>query len=817
MPMQTNHAFSQRRRFFRRLALLAFRHLLLSACLLTLGRGAAIAQSTFIAYAVATNTPGNQTGLNAEPIGMDFDVANEIVVTRLGVFDAGSDGFAEGTVLTARLWDRSQSPPVQLVSIDFPATNPGELVGGSRFKPLGTPIHLVAGFQGTISADGWTDADTINNSFGNVANVVWTLNDGNGSILFVGSSRYGGAPGDYPGTADSGPAARFASATFEYQTTPPVLPGKPNVSVRNGDKQVVLYWPAVTVPAPAAKYRVNRGAAAAGPFTQVAEITETTYTDTNVINGTTYFYTVEGITAGDKIGPPSDAKAGTPYVLAANHVIAYFTPGNTVGNQAFGGSLGFDFDVQNPINVTRLGVFDSKSDGLKLPLTARIYNRDTQEELAAASFTPDDPGVLTEGMRFRDVSPAVHLDIGFHGVMEADGYGTEEPELNSGGDPRAIVWTLNDGNGSLQFVGSSRNAAFPGTFPDMLDAGPAARYAAGTFEFETLPPEVPGRPQVSIVQPFEDGKVTLNWPAITNPLPAAKYEVERTGPDGQAAKIGETTDSTYLDTAVKNGSNYCYRVRAVAAGGQLSQYSSQVCATPNPRMAGVAYIVPAGLAGNQALAGGAVGMDFDVAHPIKVTKLGVFDDGSDGLTMTLSAVLYDRATRKPLATLDFTTVNQGEPVDGSRFLPLGEPLVLDDGFQGSIVIWYSNGTTERLFNTFGTPDPTVADLRVFDGGSLLFVGAGRYGSAGQFPGTVDSGPVNRYAGATFAFEPVTVVERPVIQFVRNGDKLKLTWNGGGVLETVGILGGTWQNVAGAASGVELAISSGGSAFFRIHE
>src|SRR5207302_8161297 len=119
--------------------------------------------------------------------------------------------------------------------------------------------------------------------------------------------------------------------------------------------------------------------------------------------------------------------------------------------------------------------------------------------------------------------------------------------------------------------------------------------------------------------------------------------------------IGETIDLTYLDTTVKNGSNYCYRVRAVAAGGQLSQYSSQVCATPNPRMAGVAYIVPAGLAGNQALAGGAVGMDFDVARPIKVTKLGVFDDSSDGLTMTLSAVLYDRAARKALATLDFTT------------------------------------------------------------------------------------------------------------------------------------------------------------------
>src|SRR5438874_4185636 len=123
MPMQTDHPFSQRRRFSRRVALLAFRHLLFSMCLLTLGRDAAIAQSTFIAYAVPANTPGNQTGLNAEPIGMDFDVDNEIIVTRLGVFDAGSDDFADGTVLTARLWDRSQSPPAQLVSIDFPATN----------------------------------------------------------------------------------------------------------------------------------------------------------------------------------------------------------------------------------------------------------------------------------------------------------------------------------------------------------------------------------------------------------------------------------------------------------------------------------------------------------------------------------------------------------------------------------------------------------------------------------------------------------------------------------------------------------------------
>ena len=360
MQVRTNSAVSRCRRFYRCFALPDLRHLLFSACVLAPGAGTAIAQGTFIAYVVPSNTPGNQTGLNAEPIGMDFEVANEIIVTRLGVFDAGSDSFADGTVLTARLWDRSQSPPLQLASIDFSKDNPGELVGGSRFKPLGTPVHLAAGFQGTISADGWTDADTINNSFGSVANVLWTLNDGDGSILFVGSSRYGGTPGDYPGTADSGPAARFAAASFEYQTTPPVLPGKPNVSVRSGDKQVVLSWSAVTVPAPAAKYRVHRGGSADGPFTQLAEGTETTYTDTGLVNGTVYYYIVEGVTSGGRVGPASAVKAGAPYVLTANHFIAYFTPGNTPGNQAFGGSLGLDFDVQNPVIITRLGVFDNQ-------------------------------------------------------------------------------------------------------------------------------------------------------------------------------------------------------------------------------------------------------------------------------------------------------------------------------------------------------------------------------------------------------------------------------------------------------------------------
>ncbi len=717
------------------------------------------AQETIVAYQVPAETAQNQTGLETVAVGEDFDVANDIIVTKLGIFDSNSDGISEGAILTARLWDRAQSPPVQLASIDFDASSPGELVGGFRLKPLPEPIRLVAGFQGTIAGDGWTSTDSINNSHGNTANVLWTLHDGGGSILFVGTSRYGVGVGEYPGTADGGPAARFAAATFEFQTTPSIVPGKPIVSIRGGDQQIVLTWAAVTQPAAAAKYVVKRADTAAGPFVQVAEITETTYTDSGLANGAARSYIVEAVSAGGKAGPASDIKTAAAYLLATDRRIAYFTPASTPGNQSLLNPLGMGFDVQNPIVVTRLGVFDANSDGFSNPIDARIFDRDSQAVIAGVSFSPEDPGVLIEGMRFKPLDPPLRLEAGFKGLIEADGFLAPDPILNSNGNAANAIWTLHDGNASLVFVQMNLVGSIPGEYPLTVDGGPVARYAAGTFEYQVLPPTVVGTPQASVLRPFEDGVATLYWPAVTAPLPAAKYVIRRGASEsGPFTDLGETTDTIYRDTTVQNGSTYYYIVRAVATGGEFAE-SPVLTASPNPRRAGIAYLVPAGLAGNQPLGGSSVGMDFDVAKPIKVTKLGLFDDGGDGITMVLTAVLYDRATRKIIAQREFSPESQGELVDGSRFLPLDPPIVLDTGFQGSIVMWFSTGDSERLYNTFGTPNPDVADLRTFDGGSISFVGRSRYGSSGAFPATTDGGPVNRYAGATFEFEP-TAIDRP---------------------------------------------------------
>lgn len=772
------------------------------------------AQDTVIAYAVPAGTAGNQNF--GGTLGMDFDVNNPIIVKRIGVFDDNSDGLF--LTITAKLWDRSDPfNPVELISIDFSPEDPGELVGGSRFKPLPEPLRLEVGFQGTIHAEGYGAEERLRNVLSDPANIVWTTHDGNGSIAFVGGSRYGTTAQWYPNVVDAGPAARYAAGTFEYETTPPLAPGRPVVTIQPGDQQISLTWAAITQPAPAATYRVLRGSAAGGPFTQIAEVTEPSYLDTSLANGLVYFYVVRGVTAGGSEGPDSAVVSAAPYApLSANQRIAYLTPAGTAGNQNFNGALGMDFDVYNAIVVQQLGVFDDDSDGLKLPLTARIYNRETWEVVAELYFLPEDPGALIEGMRFKPLTPPLRLEPGFQGVIEADGYGADELVFNTGGRPDDVARVvMDDGNGSILFVGTGRNSVDPLLFPNTLDGGPANRYGAGTFLFETTAPTRPGLPVLQVLLPAEDARASLSWTEVTGPLAAAQYRLFRaTTADGPWTQITETPALSYQDTGLANGTQVFYKVVAVGAGGQTSPDSNIVTVTPNPRAAGIAYINPELQEGNQAF-GGSLGMHFDVARSIQITKLGVYDEYGDGiLNLPLHASIWNRQTQEKLAELDFTPESPGEPSGGSLFKTLPSPLVLSAGFQGTIMA-YGYGTEERLFNTGNRPED-VALLATFDGGSLLFVGTSAYSATpGDFPATPDGGPANRYAAGTFYFEP-RADEPPVLAISRSADKVKITWTGSGALEGAPAVTGPWTTVAGATSGIEL-VPSGASQFFRVKQ
>jgi len=760
-----------------------------------------------VAYVVSAGTAGNQAFGGV--LGMDFDVANPIVMTQIGVFDDNSDGLK--LPITAKLWDRSDpANPTVLETVEFTPEDPGTLVGGSRFKALAAPRSLGIGFQGTISAEGYGADERLRNTLGVIANRNWTVNDGAGSVVFVGGSRYGVTNGEYPGVADEGPADRYCAGTFEFETTPPLKPGAPSgLGIEPAAASLSLAWLPVTAPLPAAKYEVFRATSPTGEFVKVGEGTGTNYVDTTVTSAQLYCYRVRGLGAGGQVGVDSGRICATPAVLPAGQRLAYAVKAGIAGTQAFDGPLGMDFEVANAVLVTHLGVFDDGSDGLGRTLTVRLWDRtipDAPVEKASLEFTPESPGSALGGSRFKSLPSPVRLEPGFRGTISAENYGAEERLYNPG--PSLTVlrpWKVDSGSGSLVFVGSGRYGTVAAEYPGTADVGVPDRYGAGTFQYQMTALVNPGIPRMALSR--GDRVLKLSWGAVTEPAPAAKYRVFRSTVDGEPAQIAEIADLSYTDAAVTKGSEYCYSVVAVTEMGQAGLPSARSCLTAEAREPGVAYGIEAGTVGSQSF-GGALGMDFDVLHPIKVTRLGVFDDSSDGLFLPISARLYNRETKAVVAALEFTPEQPGDLIGGSRFKNLAAPVTLPAGFRGTIVA-SGYGGDERNGNG-------VAGRSVFSGGgSIDFVGVARYGvNPADFPDTPDSGPANRYAAGTFFFEPVA--EAPSVAIARSGARIRITWTGGGTLESATAVTGSWSAVPGAASGIEID-PTGAASFYRVRQ
>lgn len=146
---------------------------------------------------------------------------------------------------------------------------------------------------------------------------------------------------------------------------------------------------------------------------------------------------------------------------------------------------------------------------------------------------------------------------------------------------------------------------------------------------------------------------------------------------------------------------------------------------------------------------GPLGDDFTVgAQDIIVTKLGVFDDGANGLNRTITAYIYNfgGATPIPIGPIEFTTDNSSlDPVIPYRFRTLDSPVTLTAGASYSIVA-ENYGPTERNHNTNeGSPAPVFSS-------SGLTVGGGRYSSTqGSYPHITGTW---HFGVANFEYSPI---------------------------------------------------------------
>jgi len=90
----------------------------------------------------------------------------------------------------------------------------------------------------------------------------------------------------------AGESANSAQASATPMA-PGVVPAAPtNLTATPGDTQVSLTWSASSG---ATSYNVKRSGTSGGPYTQIAASTSTSFTDTALTNGTTYYYVVSAV------------------------------------------------------------------------------------------------------------------------------------------------------------------------------------------------------------------------------------------------------------------------------------------------------------------------------------------------------------------------------------------------------------------------------------------------------------------------------------------------------------------------------------------
>ncbi len=108
-------------------------------------------------------------------------------------------------------------------------------------------------------------------------------------------------------------AVVMADAVRFVSVAPPSIPDAPNgLNATPGNAQVSLSW---TASSGATSYNVKRSTTSGGPYTTIASPTGTSYTDTSVVNGTTYYYVVSAVNSAGESANSSQVSA-TPQAPA---------------------------------------------------------------------------------------------------------------------------------------------------------------------------------------------------------------------------------------------------------------------------------------------------------------------------------------------------------------------------------------------------------------------------------------------------------------------------------------------------------------------
>jgi fibronectin type 3 domain-containing protein len=320
-----------------------------------------------------------------------------------------------------------------------------------------------------------------------------------------------------------------------------------------GNTQVSLSWTSSVL---ALSYNVKRATVSGGPYTTIATgVTATSYNDSGLTNGTTYYYVVTAVDSAGESNPSNQSFAtptppqpnavrinsgGTAYSGTIGSFIAdtYFTSGTTVnrGNIAIAGT-----NDPTLYRTLRYGT----TFGYSIPLVNGTYTLNLH-------FA--ETGGSSSGQRKFNVSVNGNLWL-----SNLDVY------AQAGGASKALIKSVQVGitNGQLDL---SFNTAI-------------TNVNAFVNAIEVIPQSTPPSAPTNLAGTPGDATVSLTW---TGSAGATSYSVKRgvaTGGPYTTLATGVTTTNYTDSNGLVNGQTFYYVVTASNSSGE-SGNSNQAAVTP---------------------------------------------------------------------------------------------------------------------------------------------------------------------------------------------------------------------------------------------
>ncbi len=372
-----------------------------------------------------------------------------------------------------------------------------------------------------------------------------------------------------------------SSDTTLVSATPLATPDTPvSLTASAGNAQVQLSW---TPSARATGYSVNRATISGGPYTSVATgVTASSYTDTGLVNGTTYYYVVSATGVGGE-SPNSLQVSATPVAAPTAPSGLSATAGNaqvSLGWNAVGGATTYQVFrsttdgtfSSTPLATTTATTYSDTSvtNGTTYYYIVKASNAGgTSPASAQVSATPVAAPVAPAGLAATPGNAQIALS--WNAATGATGYKLFRSTTSGtySATPLAVLGSVSSYSDTSVSNGT--------TYYYTLKATNAGGDSPASNEASATPLAAPTAPTHLAAQ-AGSAQIALSWNAVAN---ATSYQVFRSTTSNSFGTMPTQTVSTpsYMDTGVTNGTTYYYVVRAVGVGG-TSDPSSQVFATP---------------------------------------------------------------------------------------------------------------------------------------------------------------------------------------------------------------------------------------------